>query len=205
MDCPFAHIMQSYVPDEHKTLQIAHALKKAELNLSYISRPSPQHALSKYNLPALSSQLSVFSKLSIMNIPLHFLLLLCQLSRSLKNVSYGGRVLSLIKSAYHGWVSMMTSSYGPPLFSLALGLPNLKPTTGYFHLFLGYTLSSGADPASKVKGGGGRFQLYLEVKSYNSAATVREMKYTSQHSCDKTMDHPQNDLIRKCCFSNCTK
>jgi len=50
MDCPFAHIMQSYAPDEHKTQQIAHVLKKAQLNLSYISRPSPQHALSKYNL-----------------------------------------------------------------------------------------------------------------------------------------------------------
>jgi len=44
-----------------------------------------------YVLPALSSQLSVFSKLCIMNTPLHFLLLLCQPCCSLRNVSFGGR------------------------------------------------------------------------------------------------------------------
>ena len=37
--------------------------------------------------------------------------------------------LRLDQSAYHGWLSMMTSSEGP-LFSLASGPPNLKPTTG---------------------------------------------------------------------------
>jgi len=79
---------------------------------------------------ALSSQLSVFSKLCIKNILLHFLLLLCQSCRSLRNVSLGGRILGLIKSAYHGWPSMMTSSEGP-LFSLASGPPNPKPTTAY--------------------------------------------------------------------------
>jgi len=42
--------MQFYAPEEHKTLDIAHVLKKAQLNQSYISSPSPKHALSKYNL-----------------------------------------------------------------------------------------------------------------------------------------------------------
>jgi len=54
-----------------------------------------------------------------MNTPLHFLL---------RNVSFGGRILGLIKSAYHGMLSMMTSSEGP-FFSIASGPPNLKPTT----------------------------------------------------------------------------
>jgi len=54
----------------------------------------------------------VFSKLCIMNTPLDFLLL-CQSCRSLRNVSYGGRVC-FIRSAYHGWLSMMTSSEGSP-------------------------------------------------------------------------------------------
>jgi len=63
-------------------------------------------------LPALSSHLSVFSKLCIMNTPLHFLLLLCQSCRSLRNVSFGGPILGLIKSAYHGWLNMMASSEG---------------------------------------------------------------------------------------------
>jgi len=62
---------------------------------------------------ALSSQLSVFSKLCIMNILLHFLLRLRQLCRSLRNVSLSGRILGLIKSDYHDWLSMMTSSETP--------------------------------------------------------------------------------------------
>jgi len=61
-----------------------------------------------------------------MNTPLHFLLL-CQLCRSLRNVSYGGRVLGLIKSAYHGWLSMMTSSEGPPFLVLPRPPPTLNP------------------------------------------------------------------------------
>jgi len=44
-------------------------------------------------LLALSSQLSVFSKLRIMNTLLHFLFLLFQLCRSLRNISLGGRIL----------------------------------------------------------------------------------------------------------------
>jgi len=86
------------------------------------------YRLTFFVLPALSSQLSVFSKLCIMNTLLHFLLLLCQSCRSLKNVSLCGRTLGLIKSAYHGWQNMITSSEGPP-FSLASGPPNPKPTT----------------------------------------------------------------------------
>ena len=43
-----------------------------------------------------------------------------------RSLSFGGRILRLIKSAYHGWLSMMTSSEGP-LFSLASGPPTLNP------------------------------------------------------------------------------
>jgi len=88
-----------------------------------------------YVLPALSSQLSVFSKLCIVNTLLHFLLLLCQSCRSLRNVSLVGRILGLIKSAYHGWLSMMTSSKGP-LFSLASGPPHLSPPLVTSHISL---------------------------------------------------------------------
>jgi len=72
---------------------------------------------------------SVLSKFCIMNTLLHFLLL-CQSCRSLRNVglSFGGRILGLIKSAYHGWLSMMTSSEAPPFWS-CLRPPNLKATT----------------------------------------------------------------------------
>ena len=44
---------------------------------------------------------------------LHFLLLLCQSCCSLRKVSLDGRILGLIKSAYHAWLSMMTSSEVP--------------------------------------------------------------------------------------------
>jgi len=50
-----------------------------------------------YVLPAVSSQLSVFSKLCIMNTLLHFLLLLLQLCRNLRNISLGGRILDKSK------------------------------------------------------------------------------------------------------------
>jgi len=49
---------------------------------------------------------------------------------SLRNVSFSGLILGLIKSAHHGWLSMMTSSEGPPFWS-CLGPPNPKSTTGY--------------------------------------------------------------------------
>jgi len=69
--------------------------------------------------------------------PLHFLLLLRQSCRSLRNVSFGGHILGLIKSAYHGWLSMMTSS-GAPIS----GPPNLKPTTAQNALLRGCFISS---------------------------------------------------------------
>jgi len=85
-----------------------------------------------YVLLALSSHFSVFSKFCVTNTLLHFLHL-CQSCGSLRNVSFGGRILGLIKSAYYGWLSMMTSSEGP-LFSFASGPSNLKPTTVCMHM-----------------------------------------------------------------------
>jgi len=52
--------------------------------------------LNFYVLPALSSQLSVISKLRIMNTLLHFLLL-CQSCHCLRTVFFGGRILGLTK------------------------------------------------------------------------------------------------------------
>jgi len=43
-----------------------------------------------------------------------------------RNVTLGGRISGLIKCAYDGWLSMMTSSRAP-LFSLASGSPTLNP------------------------------------------------------------------------------
>jgi len=58
-----------------------------------------------YVLPALSSQFSVFSKLCIMNTLLHFLLLLFQLCRSLRNIPLGGRIVGKSKVIITvGWV-----------------------------------------------------------------------------------------------------
>ena len=51
---------------------------------------------------------------------------------------------------------------------------------------------------------GRRFQLYLLVKSHHGFTTLREMKYTSQHFRDKTMDDKMA-LYRECCFPNCTQ
>jgi len=48
--------------------------------------------------------------------------------RILRNVAFGGQILGLIKCAYNGWLSLMTSS-DRLLFSLASGPSNLKPTT----------------------------------------------------------------------------
>jgi len=79
-----------------------------------------------YTLPALSSQLSVFSKLCIMNTLLRSFLLLCQSCHSPRNVCFGGFILGMIKSAHHGWLSIMTSPEGP-FFGLASGPPTLNP------------------------------------------------------------------------------
>jgi len=43
----FNHIKQLYALEEHKSLKIAHALKKVLLNPSNVAKTSPQHALSK--------------------------------------------------------------------------------------------------------------------------------------------------------------
>ena len=46
----FTHIKQLYALEEHKSLKVAHALKKASLNPSNVARTSPKHALCKYTL-----------------------------------------------------------------------------------------------------------------------------------------------------------
>jgi len=51
---------------------------------------------------------------------------------------------------------------------------------------------------------GGRFQQYLVVKSHYGFTIVREMKYTSWHCCDNTMDD-KVALYCECCFPNCTQ
>jgi len=63
-----------------------------------------------------------------MNTLLRFLLLLCQSCHSLRNESLGGRILGLIKSSHHGWLSIMTSSKGLPFVVLPRAPPNPKPT-----------------------------------------------------------------------------
>jgi len=51
---------------------------------------------------------------------------------------------------------------------------------------------------------GGRFLQYLVVKSHNSFATVREVKYATQNCGDKTIDY---HMVLYCeyYFPNCTK
>jgi len=60
---------------------------------------------------------------------------------------------------------------------------------------------AGADPANKFRG---RFQYYVAFKPHYTFTTLREMKYTSQNCCDKTMDDTMG-LYRECCFPNCKK
>ena len=50
----------------------------------------------------------------------------------------------------------------------------------------------------------GRFQQYSAVKTHSAFTTVREMKYISQHPCDKITDGKMV-LHRECCFPNCAK
>ena len=54
----------------------------------------------------------------------------------------------------------------------------------------------GAKPTVAPRGDG--------TESHNGFATVRELKYASQHCSDKTMDDKMA-LYRECCFPNCTK
>ena len=44
----YSNIKQLYALEEHKTLKIAHSLKKASLNPSNVAKTSPMHALCKY-------------------------------------------------------------------------------------------------------------------------------------------------------------
>jgi len=91
-------------------------------------------SLNFYVLLTFSSQLTVFSKLCVMNTLLHFLS--CRSCRSLRNVSVGGPHVpfqGLIKRSYHDWLNVMTSSEGP-LFSIASGSPKSKSTTGHKYL-----------------------------------------------------------------------
>ena len=78
-------------------------------------------------LLAMSSQLSVLSKLCIMNTLLRFLLLL-QFCRSLRNISLGDCILSksnvIITVGWLWWRHQRAL-----LFSFASGPPNPKPTT----------------------------------------------------------------------------
>jgi len=77
-------------------------------------------------LPALSSQLSVFSKLCVMNTLLHFLLLLFQLCRCLRNMSLGGRILrksKVIIMVGRVWWRHQRA----PVFTLASPPPTLNP------------------------------------------------------------------------------
>jgi len=55
---------------------------------------------------------------------------------SLRNVSFGSGILGLTKSGYHGWLSMMTSSEGPPFQVLPRAPPILNPS-----LFLAFVFS----------------------------------------------------------------
>jgi len=79
-------------------------------------------------LPALSSHFSVLSKFRMYHeYPFAFSPAMSVMPSSQKRI-LRWPYLRLDQSAYHGSLSMMTSSEGP-LFSLASGPPNLKPTT----------------------------------------------------------------------------
>ena len=60
---------------------------------------------------------------------------------------------------------------------------------------------AGADPASKFRGGEA-ISVIFGIQAPYGFTTVREMKYTSQHCCGKTMDD-RTALYRECCFPNC--
>jgi len=45
--------------------------------------------------------------------------------------------------------------------------------------------------------------IYLLVKSQHWFTIIREMKYNSQHCCNKTMDSKMG-LNHECCFLICT-
>jgi len=51
---------------------------------------------------------------------------------------------------------------------------------------------------------GGTISVIFGNQVYKIFATVREMKYTSQNCCHKTIDDEMT-LYRECCFPNYTK
>jgi len=55
------------------------------------------------------------------------------------------------------------------------------------------------DPAGNFKGGDFSNICWSLVKSHDGFAAVREMKYTSQHCCDKTMEDKMA-VTRECFF-----
>jgi len=71
-------------------------------------------------------------------------------------------------------------------------------TSNCFHNFNAKSSSQGQ---IHIYLGGGRFQQYSAVKAHYAFTTVREMKYTSQHCCDKTMDG-KLALYREALFRN---
>jgi len=60
-------------------------------------------------------------------------------------------------------------------------------------------LAAGADPASKFMGCGVSNIGWSSL--IKASLSVRGMKYTSQHRCDKRMDDKMA-LYRECCFLN---
>ena len=46
----FSNIKHIYALEEHKSLKVAHSLKKSSLNPSNIAKTSPQHAICKYHV-----------------------------------------------------------------------------------------------------------------------------------------------------------
>jgi len=77
----------------------------------------------------MSSQLSVLSKLCVMNTLLYYLLLF-QFCRSLRNISLGDCILGKSNVIITvGWLRRRHQR--APLFSLASVPPNPKPTTGH--------------------------------------------------------------------------
>ena len=81
-------------------------------------------------LLAMSSELSVLSKLCIMNTLLHFLLFL--FCRSLKNISLGDCILGKSNVIITvGW--LWWGHQRAPLYKSCLGPPNPKSTTDHFN------------------------------------------------------------------------
>ena len=52
--------------------------------------------------------------------------------------------------------------------------------------------------------GGQTISMIFGSQTHNGFAIVREMKDTSQHCCEKTMDDKMS-LYRVCCFTNSTR